>query len=589
MKQPKNKSPFTGLKIKLNKFKIVALAALFAIALPSIFIGENLNFSGLTDFAYAAESKTRVNNLEYFELDKPLAVQTDGNSFYIAQSDLIVVYHNETYDKIDLTAVSPKVENVKDIKKCGTRLLILADNGLFSMNLATFEIKAIFSNVSAISVCENTSDNACVFAVHFTGERKISVYKITDQNNFVYAPVEKDYILMLGETNAFALCPDYSFYYAYSDAIYKHTESATNKATATAKTADFIQYASGTLYYKSGNKIYSLSQSAAKSEIADLSSFLSDPRGFTVFGGKLYACDYGKNKVVEYDVQTRSLTGFEISFTKIYLPTNFSINFAAALSSVTVKANSELYAVDLQSSLKNGFFSYVESFKQKVEREYLIVTEVEGGYYLIAGDCFALVDKSKGYAPKSISQTTVNKAAYAVSEADALKSPVDDALVLFSGANEIFKTFTVNKNQKITVLSKFKFGNYEYSLVQTESGLKGYLPSAVITESIYVPAKKTEFYTADTYHQATPVYSDKSLTNKIGELSPYSKIMIYGENGDVYEVKTESGLNGYISKNCVQKPSYYRVRTSIILIVAGLSFLITALFLEKKYLYSKKN
>lgn len=592
MKPLYNKSPFAGLKKIINSFSFKAKGKTKTAVFAAIFIVFAF-FTPLTNpqtlksgqTAYAAEQSSRVKNLEYFELDKPIAVVKSGNTYYIAQSDLIVIYHNDTYDKIDLTSSTPNVGAVKDIVKCGTRLLILSDNGLFAMNLTTFEIKSLFSSVAAISVCETTSDNSCVFAVHYSGERKIKLYKVTDQNNFVYSPLDKEYILMLGETQAIALCPDYSFYYVYANEIYKHTETATNKATTTATAANQLQYSGGNLYYKCQSKVYSLSPRA---EVADLSSFLSEPRGFTVSGGMLYACDYNKNKVVEYDLQKRAVTGFEISFTKIYLPSDFSINYLSDLSTVTVNANADLYAVDLKASIDNGFFCYVENHKQKTKREYLIVTEVEGGYYLIAGDCFALVDKSKGYTPKNLAQTAINKTVYTYSAAEGLKSPVADALVMFSGATDVFKTFSALKHEKLTALSKLNFGDYEYYLVQNENGVKGYMPTCVLTESIYVPDKKAEFYSADTYHKTTSVYSDEALTDKTGELAPYSQVMIYGESGNVYEVRTESGLNGYISKDCVQKPSYYRVRTSIILIISALSFMITALFLEKKYLYSKK-
>lgn len=592
MKKSNDRAPFSGYDKKINKrlFKASLIAIVFALfALPSVFWSKLGDFGVKTaKNAYAAE--TRVKNLEYFELDKPIAVQKSGNSFYIAQSDLIVIYHDETYDKIDLKTSSPKIENVTDIKKCGTRLLILADDGLFAMNLTTFEIKKLFSDVSAVSVCENANDNACAF-ITLGKSGNVSLYKVTDATNFVYSSLDKNYISP-NAPQGIALCPDYSFYYYCENDgyIYKNGADKTSRGvTRPSGAATNLQYSGGTLYYKSANKVYSVSQRFEIADVADLSSFLANPRGFALSGNLLYACDYDNDKVVEYDVTTHAVTGFEISFTKIYLPSDFSVNFSSEITTVTIKANSDLYSVDLHASIKNGFFSYVESYKQPAEREYLIVCEVEGGYYLVAGDCFALIDKNKGYSRKTLSQSASSANAYAVSAADALKLPVHDALIASPESISAFKTFAALKNQKLTVLSEFAFGDYEYALVQNENGQKGYLPSTLLTPTVYVPEQKTEFYSANAYHKKVEVYSDETLSTKIGEIEPYSQIMIYGEGQNSYSIKTKSGLKGYIAKNCVQNPSYYCVRTSIILIVAGISFLITALFLENKYLYAKKN
>ena len=61
-----------------------------------------------------------TNRLEYFELDKPLAVDRDGNKIFIAQKDMIIVYHEETYDKIQI-----ENGNISYLEKCGNHLLFL--------------------------------------------------------------------------------------------------------------------------------------------------------------------------------------------------------------------------------------------------------------------------------------------------------------------------------------------------------------------------------------------------------------------------------------------------------------------------------
>lgn len=568
-----------------RKTRFLALFAVFFVCFAAVFAAPNKAINT----ASAAGAHSTVKNLEYFELEKPLSVFKSENKFYILQSDLAVIYRDDVYDTVDLAALG--VNNAKSAQKCKNFLLILNEDGvLFGLNLSTYSVKKIAESVCSFSVCEQTDDGLTVFAVCKKGEQKLNLFRVTDGNNFLYTALDKKYTPMSGQTEAFALLPDYSFYYHWNGQLLKNTPPNTSKTVDdSAGNVEQVLYAGGKLYYKSNNAVYSISESDAKTTEFSATALPSSSKGFFVSDDELYVCDYKNDRVIGYGLASKTTTGFEISFTKISLPEGFAINEAGALNAVTINDGEELYSIDLKKSFENRYFCYVGYFVQETSREYLVISEINDAYYLIAGERLALVDK-KTHTPHAISTSSVGKKAFLTCSANALKYPSHDAFLSSDSAAEAeqyFESFLLNEGDEVLINSTLRFGEYEYALV-VKNGKSGYVPASFLTESVYSPQEKITFYTADTYHKAADFYSDAALTKKTGELAAYSKIKIYGESGGAYRFKDENGNEGYIAKSCVQNPSYYTVRTSVILIIAGLSFLITALFLENRYLYSGK-
>ncbi len=579
-------SPYNQMK-KAKKCKTYAFLAAFL----SIFCVFSL-FSGTASAktVKAAEAHNTFKSLKYFELDKPLSVFKKDGAYYIIDNERAVIYKNDVYDAIDLITLG--IENAKSAQKCGSFLLILADNGLFALNLSDFSAKSITQNALSFSVCEKMNDDSTVFAVfHKTGDKKISLYKVKNKSTFSFDVIEKGYIEMNGDAKALALLPDYSFYYAKENTIEKLSSNILQKIVENVK-AEQMQYSEQKLYFKaSDGNVYCVNKNETKANVALSSSDLpADWKGFFVEGDYAYVCDYLNDKIIEYEISSKKQTGFEISFTKINLPQNFTITEAPSpLKTITISADQELYAIDLNESLSSGYFCYKGYHNQETSRDYLIVSEIESKYYLISGDCLALIEKTSNQTVRSPEKAILAKSAYLACDASALKYPVHDALANYSDDScaKNFEAFSVKQNEQVQITDAVKFGDYEYALV-IKDGKKGYIPAALLTESIYVAPEKTEFFTAKIYHKTTELFSDDKLTQKIGELNAYSSVSVYGETDSAYYVKTENGTKGYVAKSCVQDPSYYTIRTSIILIIAGISFLTTALFLENKYLYSHK-
>lgn len=585
-KPNKTYNDFSVLSKRRTRF--LALCAVFCVGFITL-VAPLYGKSATAKKASAAGAHATVKSLEYFELKNPLSVFKSENKFYILQSDLAVIYRDDVYDTVDLAALG--VKNAKSAQKCKNFLLILDEDGaLYGLNLSTYSVKKITEGVCSFSVCESMNDGLTVFAVSKQGEQKLTLYRVTDGTNFLYSQLDKEYTPMSGQTEAFALLPDYSFYYAWSGQLLKNTPPNTSKTVdRAAGNVEQALYAGGKLYYKSKNAIYSVSESDVKATEFASTALPGESKGFFVSDGNAYICDYKNDRVIGYDLASKTATGFEISFTKIFLPEGFAVSEAGALNAVTVNDGEELYAIDLKKSLENRYFSYVGYFSQETAREYLVISEINGAYYLIAGDCLALIDK-KTHSPHAVKTSAVSKTAFLTSNASVLKYPAHDAFLSSdSAANaaQSFISFYVNEGDKVQVNSTLTFGDYGYSLI-VKDGKSGYVPSSFLTESLYSAPEKVSFYTAEIYHKTADFYQDEQLANKKGELAAYAKIMIYGEKNGAYYFKDQNGNEGYVAKSCVQNPSYYTLRTSVILIIAGLSFLATALFLENRYLYSKK-
>ncbi len=575
-----------NFKRKNSFIKILACLACVFCAATSLFCLKTSTKNDIS-VAFADNAHTTVKSLEYFELEKPISIFKSDDKYYIIESDLAVIYHDDAYDTVDLAALG--VKNAKSAQKCGNHLLILADNGLFALNLSTFSAKAITQNVVCFSVCEKTSNGKTVFAICKNGENRPALYQVTDKNNFIYSALEQEYTPMNGNATAIALFSDLSFYYATDGALYQNIPPKTSvTADKNSGNVEFAQCADQKLYFKSNGSIYSIENSENKTVVLSSSVLPSGWQGFFVSGDYAYICDYENDKIIEYSLASKTASGFEISFTKIVLPDNFAISQPSSPSAVTINSASELYAVDLKKSLKNRYFCYEGSYVQKNKRDYLIIGDVGGKYYLIAGDCFALIEKNKNYTTHSLASTTLPEKAYLTSDAAALKFPAHDALSHYDNPPlDEFTSFSLKKDDCVQIISALRFGDYVYALVSL-NGQKGYVPASFLTESIYVPAEKTQFYSAKIYHKTAELFADENLTVKLGEIDKYSPVSVYTETANAFYVKDKNGNAGYVQKDCVQNPAYYTVRTSIILIIVGISFLITALYFEKRFLYSRK-
>ena len=531
------------------------------------------------DFSVTAHAELiSTSELEYFELNKPLCVFSEGDVVYIAEKELVVIYHNDTYDKIDFSGYS-----INQMQKCGNHLLILSNEELFSLNLATHEVAPILLNGQPLNTVHSFAVNGLTFAVNY-GDQQIALFEVYDSENFLFTKMADVLNKTVENSPVLALSGDLSVWYfsPYTMQIHQINNQIGMQGPYKKISLNSIEHFQfeDKLYYKANDVIYSLGINLEQmpQTVVDLTQYgISGSGDFFIYGNKILVCDTAKNRVIEYDISLGDFTGFEISFTKISLPENFALALNTAPTYINVVAGVKLYDINLVNSFEKGYFVFNGYYSQEVNSDYLVIDEISGRYYLIAGDCIALVMK-EDYQPTPINQTQFGSEVYLSN---------DLSTYLYPRLTSEFLSLGLNKHQKVTLVSQLSFRGVDYSIISCD-GLVGYVPSSFILSGIYTPPAVYTYKTATTYNHAASVYSSEDLSQKVDSLSPYSKVVILSEYGNCYQVKYGNDQIGFVSKNEVVKRGTFTVRIVIVVILVAIAFLVSCIHFELKYLYAKR-
>lgn len=550
----------------MRKFFIFTIC-IFTLLSVTILPNAKLVFAG---------SETIVTSrLEYFELDKPLSVDRDGDKVFIAQKNLIVIYHDQTYDKIEVVD-----GDISYIEKCGNHLLFLNGDKLYSLNLATYEIStALFSGVNSFSV------NNLQFAINC--DKMVEFFEVTDSENFLFSPLKPTYqndfsVPILEKSNAIALAENLTFYY-YAFSLVKDVDEGGRQGNTFDQMIDNLCqfcYTDNQLFFKTDKIIYSYTfENSTVTPIVDLSAHgISSEGGFCVDGNKILICDTQNDRVVEFDTLTLALTGFEISFTKIDLPQDFDLTFNSEPMYITVNEGDRLYDINIDKSIENGYFLFNGYHNQDNEEKYLLLKEIQNSFYLIAGDCFALVLK-ENYSPTPIALSGCDNVGFITNRANCYNYPMLDSH---------FLSFGVEKHEQVRIVCTLSFNEVDYSIVDKNGNL-GFIPSSFILSEIYTPDEYHDYRTATTIKRPVPVFDSNNLTQEIDTLDKFSSIVIINEEQNCYYISYNQGKSfGYIAKSSVTTKGSYTNKNVIVIILVAISMTVTGIFLAFKYLYQSK-
>lgn len=547
--------------------------------------------------------------LQYFKLEKPVDVFREDQTVYIAQKNLIVIYYDDTYRTLKPSSAyyeaygEQREFDISSMSKCGNALLFLSDDKLYSVELSAFSIskEPLLTGVSAFSV----NGNRFIAYVSNEPDKQIKFFEYNSSSGELFSEFFPDYaqtkINGKGASLALVEADDTkktSTYYFGSEELYV----AQNKDIlyVSDQTPTALEYADGKLYVRAktaGNDLIYLRESDnSLTPVVSLDeSGLNGANGFFVSDEKMLVCDTERDRIVEFDVTTKTFTDFEISFTKIDLPDDFSITPTATPKVVSVNSES-LYNVNLSSSWQNGYFVFSGSYKhdgKTAASEYLVVATVGSDYYLILGDCMALVLKDD-YTPTAVptndgngrklvftNDCTVYKLPYKT--ADKTLDPDYDS----ENDAVFFKAFAAKRGAEASVITTLTVRGVEFTYLSCEQGT-GYIPSACLTEKAKDAPMRNNFTTATTSRKTTYVYSDNDLSSVIAELPSYSDVLVYSTDNGVCYVSFGDGEYGYIEQSALEKKGDFAKRMVAVCILLALSVCLTAIYFENKYLYSKK-
>ena len=555
----------------MKKFFAVILACACALGL----------FVGASPLPIRASAETVTGaKLEYFELNQPVCVAKDGEFIYIAEKELIVIYHDDTYNKIPMQGFS-----IESIAKCGNHLLVLSLGGLYSLNLATLEVALLsspqpdvvnFTDISSFAVSGN------YFAV-ITNSRQVCLFNVTDEENFLFQ-LHSNGDLTVDSSSQLALTPDLIlFYYSelqgniYMLDLNSGMQGPYKKAQPNG--VDCFAY-NDSFYYKTDDVIYSLGNNLLNDlpeTVVDLSALgITDSGDFFIKDNLILVCDTKNDRVLEYDVTQGKLTGFEVSFTKIDLPDEFKISHNATPNFVQIPKGVILYDIDLVGSQEKGYFVFNGYHNQSEAQEYLVVDEISNAYYLIAGEVVALVLK-EDFTPAPIVLNDVNGVGYFTSTANIYLQP---------RLTKEFVSYQIEKHSAVNVVCNFSLSGINYSLVKQGEKV-GFIPSSFIVESLQTLPDYYAYRTANLTNKACEVYEDSACTTVIDTLPAYAQVIISEELDGVYQVVYGNTV-GYIKKSSIQKRGFFTNKIALVIILLAVALLVSAIHLEIKYLYTKK-
>ena len=596
--------------------------------LPAFFLAAVLLFGAPAAvcpsprFSDAEEISGR--KLQYFKLEKPLDVYRSGEEVYIAQKDLVVIYSDDTYRTVDFSDITKAdgesaEKSLSAIERCGNALLVSCGSDLYSLDLATLTVSAapIVSNVTAFSVLEDRF----VASVNEDGANKVRFFACIPENPSQYTEFTPSRVSLSlsGETAPCAIAyassdasGDGTTYYYASGNLRRTEDTLTREYPEFAPLA--LGYSDGLLYMRvkdsSGDTIYSFDpQTETRKTVLSLDKFVADgdeshaegnlsgANGFSVQNGKMLVCDTERDRVIEFNLASGSatITDYEISFTKIDLPTDFGFTLDASPEYVSIPDNAQLYNVDLAGSLKAGYFVFNGMYRASNDSdgnsEYLIEATVGTDYYLVSGKCTALVLKSDYDAIPVPEQTptetefvfandsTVYKTVYKTANKTTKPNRDDDA--------EFFAAFKVKKGDEATVLKLYTLRGTTFAYVRAGEN-SGYIPLACLTNPAPAPGEKKDFKTATTARKKIVVYSDETLETVTDELPACTEIIVYSEKDGVCYVSYADEKFGYIKSSDIAKKGEYTKKVVAAVILLTLSLCLTTIFFERKFLYGEK-
>ena len=554
---------------------LIFVCLAFCIFLGALDSGANLKIAN-------AETLTGAK-LQYFELSEPLCVAREGDVVYIAEDNLLVIYCDDTYHKIDLAPYGDFC--VKQIAKCGNFLLTLYGNTLFALDLETYSFTPV--NYPADSAI--TFDNIDCFAVNgnrfaiLNSERYVYAFELNqtaDELSFelIFTPDQasdrSDCLALTNELNVFYHSKNQSAIF------YINKESGMQgsfKAFALSE-ADCFAY-DNEFYFKSADVIYKLGSSINNSTpkaVIDLTTLnIKNSGGFFISNGKILICDTQEDRIVEYDINQNALTDFEISFTKINFPKDFAITFNSEPQYLSISEGVKLYDIDLLKSQELGYFSFNGYHTQKNNGEYLVVAKISD-YYVITGDVTALV-LTQDFEPELIKQTAVNKTAYLTANAKAYLQP---------RLTKEFASFAVEKFSAVEILSTLTLSNVEYSLIKQGENV-GYIPSSFLVSALNVLPEYNSFETANVTNKTVNLYEDEACTKVIATIPANTQVLITHKGDNSYKVICGEH-SGYLLKTDIQKRGALTNKRVTVIILLAIALFVTAIYFEKKYVFNKK-
>lgn len=250
------------------------------------------------------------------------------------------------------------------------------------------------------------------------------------------------------------------------------------------------------------------------------------------------------------------------------MPQNFNLTVREDVEITKVKQGAKMYVVEIGDG---EYFKYVSSVEATTDEYYVLVEKLSDEFSLIVYEFSSVQYENKtlivrnvdvAFEPATPVEPTSTKGYY-VTQAGLYSLPT---------LNQLYKISTIPSYSSVEILKVVTINDTDYFKVQI-SDKTGYIASNFIVEEILSVTPSETFTTG--FVSIAEVFN--ATGEKIGEITN-QQVIIYGKEDGKYKIKYNDGF-GYINESALEKTKDNSMRNSIVIILVGTIFCITALYL----------
>ena len=257
----------------------------------------------------------------------------------------------------------------------------------------------------------------------------------------------------------------------------------------------------------------------------------------------------------------------------ISVPGGFTYAFDLSGSFGTLRENSKLFSVD-PAKISGEYFSYQSYFTQTQADDYAFIKISDRFSLAIKRGVSAIVrnsDITGQFAADEISGEYYSLVAFKTYSLPVLEETY-------------YAELSVDAKQKISVAGEVEFNGVKFVAV-CKDNVYGYIPYSFLTERISKAQNEKTIKTAYVYARGgVEVYDENyKLNGKV--VVEKERVAVINEGKDYTFVRFGDGTYGYVKTTYLTVNSRENFIKCLVAVLCASSFLVTSLFLERKYLF----
>lgn len=257
----------------------------------------------------------------------------------------------------------------------------------------------------------------------------------------------------------------------------------------------------------------------------------------------------------------------------ISVPGGFTYAFDLSGSFGTLRENSKLFSVD-PANISGEYFSYQSYFTQTKADDYAFIKISDRFSLAIKRGVSAIVrnsDITGQFAADEISGEYYSLVAFKTYSLPVLEETY-------------YAELSVDAKQKISVAGEVEFNGVKFVAV-CKDNVYGYIPYSFLTERINKAQNEKTIKTAYVYARGgVEVYDENyKLNGKV--VVEKERVAVINEGKDYTFVRFGDGTYGYVKTTYLTVNSRENFIKCLVAVLCASSFLVTSLFLERKYLF----